>query len=63
MPVEFAEALKDNPQAAETFNSLAATYQKQYIGWICVARQPGTRDKRIAESIRLLTEGKKLGLK
>ncbi len=63
MPVEFAEALKNNPQAAETFNSLAATYQKQYIGWICVARQPGTRDKRIAESIRLLTEGKKLGLK
>ena len=63
IPAEFMEALHANPQAAETFDNLAATYQKQYIGWICVAKQPETRNRRIEESIRLLAEGKKLGLK
>jgi uncharacterized protein YdeI (YjbR/CyaY-like superfamily) len=42
---------------------LAPTYQKQYLGWIEVAKRPDTKEKRINESIRLLAEGKKLGLK
>jgi uncharacterized protein YdeI (YjbR/CyaY-like superfamily) len=63
MPAEFAKALKNNPQAEEAFNNLAPTYQKQYLGWICTAKRPETREKRIAESIQLLTEGKKLGLR
>jgi len=63
MPLEFAEALKENKVAKETFERLAPTYQKQYLGWIEIAKQPKTRGKRIRESIRLLAEGKKLGLK
>ena len=63
MPAEFAEALKNNPQAETTFNKLPPTYQKQYIGWIITAKRPETRQKRIAESIKLLAEGKKLGLR
>lgn len=63
MPVEFEEALRKNKRAKNTFEKLAPTYQKQYIGWIEVANLPETREKRIKESVRLLTEGKKLGLK
>jgi uncharacterized protein YdeI (YjbR/CyaY-like superfamily) len=63
MPAEFAGALKNNPQAEENFNQLAPTYQKQYIGWISTAKRPETRQKRIAESLRLLAQGKKLGLR
>ena len=63
MPAEFAEALRKNKKAQETFEKLAPTYQKQYLGWIEVAKRPETRQKRIKESIRLLAEGKKLGLK
>jgi uncharacterized protein YdeI (YjbR/CyaY-like superfamily) len=63
MPAEFAEALRKNKEAQETFEKLAPTHQKQYLGWIEVAKRPETRQKRIAESIRLLAEGKKLGLK
>jgi len=63
MPTEFATALQENPPAEETFNQLAPTYQKQYIGWISVAKRPETKEKRIKESLRLLAEGKKLGLK
>lgn len=60
---EFAEALRNNPKAKETFNRLAPTYQKQYIGWVEVAKRVDTKRKRITESIRLLEQGKKLGLK
>ena len=63
MSAEFAEALRKNKWAQETFNNLTPTYQKQYLGWIEVAKRPETRKKRIEESIRLLTEGQKLGLK
>ena len=63
MPAEFAEALRNNKRAQETFRKLAPTYQKQYLGWIEVAKRPETKEKRIKESIRLLAEGKKLGLK
>jgi len=60
---EFIDALRSSPKAQETFDNLAPTYQKQYIGWIEVAKRADTKRKRIAESIRLLAEGKKLGLK
>jgi len=63
MPVEFAEALKNNKRAKKTFEELAPTYQKQYLGWIEIAKRPDTRVQRIKESIRMLSEGKKLGLK
>ena len=63
MHPEFAQALKDNKRAKEAFENLAPTYQKQYLGWIEVAKRPETRQKRIEESIRLLADGQKLGLK
>ncbi len=63
MTAEFAAALKKNKRAAEFFNDLAPTHQKQYLGWIEVAKWPETKEKRIREAIRLLAAGKKLGLR
>ena len=63
MHPKFAEALRKNKKAKEIFDSLSPTYQKQYLGWIEVAKRPKTKQKRIAESIHLLSEGKKLGLR
>jgi len=60
---EFAEALSKNEKASETFENLSPSHQKQYLGWIEVAKRPETREKRIQESMRLLAEGRKLGLK
>jgi len=59
----FINALELNLKAKETFEKLAPTYQKQYIGWIEVAKREETREKMIKESISLLEQGKKLGLK
>ena len=63
MSAAFAEALSKNKSARETFENLSPSHQKQYLGWIEVAKRPETREKRIQESIRLLAAGKKLGLK
>ena len=60
---EFTEALSKNKRARETFENLSPSHQKQYLGWIEVAKRPETREKRIQESIQLLAAGKKLGLK
>jgi uncharacterized protein YdeI (YjbR/CyaY-like superfamily) len=60
---EFAEALNQNRRAKENFEKLALTYRKQYIGWIQIAKREATRRRRIDESIRLLEQGKMLGLK
>jgi len=62
-PPELEQALSEHPEAAQYFESLAPTYRKQYIGWIATAKRLETRAKRVAEAIRLLSEGKKLGLK
>jgi len=63
IPEEFDHALQKNKKAQEFFEQLAPTYQKQYIGWIVVAKRPQTKQKRIKESIALLNKGEKLGLK
>jgi uncharacterized protein YdeI (YjbR/CyaY-like superfamily) len=63
MPPAFAGALEQNHKAKETFDHLPPTYQKQYLGWINMAKRPQTKEKRIQESIQLLQEGKRLGLK
>jgi len=63
MHPDFAIALSENEDAQQTFNQLAPSYQKQYLAWIEVAKRPETKKRRIAESIRLLSAGKKLGLK
>jgi uncharacterized protein YdeI (YjbR/CyaY-like superfamily) len=63
LPVYIAEALKANSKAWGFFLELAPTYRRDFVVWIHTAKRPETRDRRIRESIRLLTAGKKLGLK
>ena len=63
MPEEFAQALSKNPEAKHTFDSLAPTYQKQYLGWIITAKRAETKERRIQEAIQLLSRGEKLGLR
>ena len=63
MPTEFANALKRNRKAAAHFESLAPSYQRQYIGWITTAKRQETRLRRLDEAMGLLELGKKLGMR
>jgi uncharacterized protein YdeI (YjbR/CyaY-like superfamily) len=63
LPAYIAKALKAHPKAWSSFQDLAPSHRRHFVAWIHTAVRPETREKRIAESIRLLTTGKKLGLK
>lgn len=63
LPKEFKTALRKNAKAENFFNSLAPSYKKYFIGWISTAKKEETRAARIKESVKLLSAGKKLGMK
>jgi uncharacterized protein YdeI (YjbR/CyaY-like superfamily) len=63
LPAYVEEALKADARAWQSFERLAPSYRQSYIGWIDSAKKDETKAKRLAEAIRLLAAGKKLGLK
>ena len=63
LPAYIATALKADPKAWSSFQKLAPTYRRHFVGWIHSAKRPDTRERRIRGSIALLAAGKKLGLK
>ena len=63
LPAYVAKAIKTNANAWRFFQQLAPTYRRDFVVWIHTAQRPETRKKRIAQSIALLSAGKKLGLK
>src|SRR5688500_13412693 len=63
LPAYIVQALKTNLAAWRHFQALAPTYRRDFVVWIHTAKRPETRERRIRESIRLLSAGKKLGLK
>jgi len=65
MPEFFERALarREHAAARRYFDSLARTYRRQYIDWLAGARREETRARRLAEALRLLAAGKKMGMK
>ena len=63
LPSYIGKGLKADPNAWQFFQSLAPTHRRHFVGWIHTAKRQDTRKKRIRESVKLLTAGKKLGLK
>ena len=63
IPDFIIEELARNEPALMNFNKLATTYKRHYILWITNARKEDTIRSRLKESIGLLKENKKLGLK
>jgi uncharacterized protein YdeI (YjbR/CyaY-like superfamily) len=63
LPAYLAKELKKNPNAWKFFRGLAPTNRRQFVVWIHIAKRTETREHRIRQSIRLLSAGKKLGLK
>lgn len=59
VPASLAEALARDDVAAATFNAFPPSCRRDYCEWVTEAKRPETRDKRVAETIALLREGKK----
>lgn len=62
-PGELEERLRQHPRAWAYFETLAPSHRKNYLAWIRAAKRPETRERRLHESIDLLSKHQKLGLK
>lgn len=58
IPPAFAAALEGSPKAKATLDGFGKTHRHDYLEWITEAKRPETRDKRIAEAVEWLAEGK-----
>jgi|GEM_PF-3470738 len=58
MPPELNERLKRNNKVETIFESLAPSYQRQYVAWIATAKRSETQKRRLDEAIELLTHSR-----
>jgi len=63
LPDFILKELAQNEPALTNFKNLPPTYKKHYVLWITNAKREETVQKRLYESICMLKENKKLGLK
>jgi uncharacterized protein YdeI (YjbR/CyaY-like superfamily) len=59
MHPEFAAALTKAPKAKAALDTFSPSAQRDYLEWIAEAKQEATRQKRIADAVDWLSEGKK----
>ena len=59
MPSEFRAALAKSVMARAVFDEFPPSAKRDYLEWITEAKQPATRDKRIATSIEWIKAGKR----
>jgi uncharacterized protein YdeI (YjbR/CyaY-like superfamily) len=59
VPEALAEALARDDLAAATFNGFPPGQRREYCEWVAEAKRPDTRDKRVAQAIEWLREGKR----
>jgi uncharacterized protein YdeI (YjbR/CyaY-like superfamily) len=58
VPPEFTKALKASKKASAVFTAFSPSCKREYTEWIADAKRPETRDKRIAQAIEWIAEGK-----
>jgi len=59
IPEALQEAFNENPKAFANYQSFAKSYRKSYLYWLKQAKREATRNKRIAEIIRLCEANQK----
>ncbi len=58
IPVEILKAIKKNSAAYKTFDTFSTSNKKEYIQWIVEAKTNETKNKRLAQAIEWMSEGK-----
>ena len=57
-PADLVAALKKNAKARATYDSFPPSHKRDYIEWLTEAKRDETRQKRLAQTIEWLAEGK-----
>jgi uncharacterized protein YdeI (YjbR/CyaY-like superfamily) len=58
VPPEFTAALRRDRKATAAYAAFSPSCQREYIEWIADAKRPETRDRRIAQAVEWIAEGK-----
>lgn len=56
MPEDLAAALAEDAASPAYFGGLSYSHRLAYISWIEQAKEPGTRQSRVTQTVALLTE-------
>lgn len=57
-PDDLAAALKNNRKAAATFENFSPSCRREYIEWIVEAKREETRQRRLAQAVEWMAQGK-----
>lgn len=57
-PPDLVAALKKDAKARAGFAGLTPGQQREYVDWLVEAKQPATRERRLAQAVEWLAEGK-----
>jgi uncharacterized protein YdeI (YjbR/CyaY-like superfamily) len=57
-PAYFLTALKKNKKALETYEGFSPSNRREYVEWVTEAKSDDTRDKRLAQAVAWMAEGK-----
>lgn len=58
VPGYFTAALKKNKKAQAAFDDFSPSHRREYLEWITEAKQEATRERRIAQALEWIAEGK-----
>ena len=58
VPSELSVALKKNKAAAKVFAAFSTSCKREYSDWIAEAKRPETKEKRVAQAVEWIAEGK-----
>lgn len=60
IPFDLEQALATNARAKQYFEAFPRSAKRGILEWIANAKKPETRAKRIAETVKLATENKRV---
>jgi Bacteriocin-protection, YdeI or OmpD-Associated/Domain of unknown function (DUF1905) len=58
VPEALSAALAGDQAAKEAYDALAYTHRKEFARWIAEAKKAETRDRRVAQAVEMLREGR-----
>jgi len=58
VPPALATALAADPAAKTAYDGLAFTHRKEFARWVAEAKKDETRDRRVAQALEMLHEGR-----
>ena len=57
-PAYFLAALKKNKKALATYEAFTPSHKREYVEWITEAKSEATRERRLADAVAWMAEGK-----